>query len=660
MSFRKVSLMLAVIIMSMLSLNPVFASQRFADVPSSHGAYEEIAYLVDLNVIKGYTENGKTTFKPNASVTRGQAAKMVIVATNNKPLAVTNSSFSDVKDKELSGYVESAIKLGFFKEYSNGKFGPNVPLTRDEMSKVLSIAFNLNVEQYSKLALPFTDIVETNSYYKYIAAIYYNGIAKESIKYNASDVVTRSQFASFVTRASAMEYRLEIPVQGVTVPDDSGVIATVKATVDNLNVRSSASSTSTANILNKVNKGTTFPVYEVQENGWLKVSYNGRYAYIYKDYIQFVDEAGKEIGSVQKQVKAFGAIEVYKTRDVAGKVISTVAADETIPVYGLFGNWYLTMVNGIPGYVRISQTTEIVATPTPTPDEEKPVDNIVEEEQTIVEEVEEAESGAATEPELEQEPQKLTTKTIGRATVDNLQIREKASGSSTSLGKVARGTLVEVHSISGNWVKVTSNGVNGYINKTYLRLLNQNGTAVEGRIIVLDPGHGGKDPGTSRDKAIEKTITLKVATLVKQKLESDGAIVKMTRSGDTYPTLPERVQYAKDQFGEVFVSIHANSATKSSAKGTETYYSVTSNDNEKEDFALASAINNQIVTNAHMYNRGVKRADYVVLRGTVIPAVLVELGFVSNDEDRAKLVDDAYLEIFAQSIYNGIVKYYTK
>ena len=257
-------------------------------------------------------------------------------------------------------------------------------------------------------------------------------------------------------------------------------------------------------------------------------------------------------------------------------------------------------------------------------------------------------------------PQQLLTDTIGKVTVDSLHIRETASGSATSLGKVNRGTLVEVHSLSGSWAEITHKGIKGFINKTYLQLLNQSGAAVKGRIIVLDPGHGGKDPGAVRSSAKEKEIVLKVANLVKKKLEEDGAIVKMTRAGDTYPSLTDRVQYAKDQNGEIFISLHANAATKNTAKGTETYYSVTSNANEKEDLALATAINNQIVKNAKMYNRGVKRADYVVIKGQVMPAVLVELGFLTNDEDYAKLTSDEYIEIYGQSIYNGIVEYYTR
>ncbi|MEG0472937.1 MAG: N-acetylmuramoyl-L-alanine amidase, partial [Solibacillus sp.] len=125
-----------------------------------------------------------------------------------------------------------------------------------------------------------------------------------------------------------------------------------------------------------------------------------------------------------------------------------------------------------------------------------------------------------------------------------------------------------------------------------------------------------------------------------------------------YPSLDDRHKFATDKYGEMFVSIHANSATNTSAKGTETYYSVTSNENEKEDLVLATNINNAIVKNVGTSNRGVKRADFVVIKNLKIPAVLVELGFVSNAEDRAKLLSDEHIEAYAQSIYNGIVEYY--
>lgn len=627
--------------MSMFTIHNVSASQRFVDVPSSHGAYEEINYLVDLGVIKGYTENGKSYYKPNNYVTRGQAAKMVVESTGHEPLVVSKSSFSDIKPDlypELSGYVESAVKLGFFTEYSDGKFAPNTPLTRNEMAKTLANAFNLDVEKYANLTVPFTDISPKDPYYKYIAAIYYNGITKGNetgTKFNPSEPVKRSQFASFIARSAEEKYRLDLPVQGVTVPNEEDAIGTVKATTNSLNVRSSATSSTSTNIIGKVNTGAKFPVFEV-EGSWLKVSYNGRYAYISSSYTQFLDQDGQPVGSVKKEVLANASkVTFYKTRDINGKELGSFSNGEKIKVYKTVGNWYLTVQNGIPGYVRTSQTKEI------EPVEEKP-----NEEQP---------------PNVDDnQDNELKTNTIGMATVDSLHIRSEASSSSKSLGTINRGTYVEVHSISGNWAKISYNGINGYTHKTYLRLINQSGSAVAGRIIVLDPGHGGKDPGTSKSGAIEKEIVLKVATKVKQKLEAAGAKVYMTRAGDTYPTLQDRVDFAQNNYAEVFVSIHVNSASSESASGTETYYSISGNVNEKEDYRLASAINSQIVNNAGMVDRSVRREDYFVVRNLLLPSVLVELGFVTNPSDREKLISSEYVDIFADSIYKGIVQYYKK
>lgn len=314
----------------MFTIHSVSASQRFADVPSSNAAYEEINYLVDRGVIKGYEENGVTKYKPNNPVTRGQAAKMVIESTNNKPLVVSQSSFTDVKvGTELSGYVESVVKLGFIAEKSKGVFSPNTPLTRNEMAKALSIAFNLNAEKYANLSIPFTDVSVNNAYYKYIAAIYYNGITKGSATgttFNPTESVTRAQFASFVARASEEKFRLELPVQGVTVPNEAEKIGQVVSTTDGLNVRTSVSVADNSNIIGQINKGDTLPLFEVL-NGWYKVSYNGRYAYISATY-------SKEVGSEPETPEETPEVEEPEIEEpeVEEPVVETPGATNTIGI----------------------------------------------------------------------------------------------------------------------------------------------------------------------------------------------------------------------------------------------------------------------------------------------------------------------------------------
>ncbi len=560
MSLKNFTLTFVVVIMSMFSIQSAYASPHFADVPTSHEAYDEVSYLVDKGVIKGYTVNGKPMYKPGENVKRWQVAKMVLIAAGIDVQKTSKSSFTDVKaGSEESMYVEKAVQLGIIAPTSSTKFSPYIAVKRDEMAKALAVAFDLDVAKYESLEVPFSDMKPSNAYYKYVSAIYYSGITKGTAgKYLPANHVTRIQFALFVARAASSTYRLPLPIQGVGVPNESDVIMQVKVNTDNLNVRST-SVFEGDNIVGKVHTGRIFNVY-AEGTDYYKVEYNGEYAYIAKKY--------------------------------ADKIVS-----EDKP-----------------------STEEPPATPTPPA---------------------------------------TTAKTIGVATVDSLNIRSQASASSSSIGSINRGTKVDVLSISGGWVKVSYNGKTGYISKTYLRLVNTSGSPVAGRIIVIDPGHGGKDPGAVSNNAVEKKIVFNTASKLKQKLEAAGAVVKMTRTGDTFPSLEERVAYAKNNNGEIFISIHANAAS-ASAKGTETFYSDTANDNEKEDYALAKYINDEIVKNAKMNNRGVKEKDFYVIRNLYIPAVLVELGFVTNSEDRAKLTSDAYIEIFAQSIYNGITKYYAQ
>jgi N-acetylmuramoyl-L-alanine amidase len=247
----------------------------------------------------------------------------------------------------------------------------------------------------------------------------------------------------------------------------------------------------------------------------------------------------------------------------------------------------------------------------------------------------------------------------GKVTADTLNVRSAGSTSASVIGQLSYGTVVNVLDINGYWAKISYNGKTGYVHKSYLKLKNVNGNPVQGRIIVIDAGHGGTDPGTMNGKTYEKNIVLSVAQKVKQKLASAGAKVIMTRESDVYKTLEERVQIAKNNYAELFVSIHVNSAS-SSASGTETYYDTSKNPNGYESYLLAKAIQQQIVNNAGMKDRGVKDYDFYVIRNNTVPSVLVELGFITNSSDYQKLTSDNYQNIFAQSIYNGIVQYYSQ
>src|SRR5690606_23358573 len=210
----------------------------------------------------------------------------------------------------------------------------------------------------------------------------------------------------------------------------------------------------------------------------------------------------------------------------SSKKITQISTGTTLSVYKEISGYYLTMVNGIPGYIVKNSTTVVAGSEVEPPKTDTGNNN----------------------------SNPVTTSTTGKVTVSTLNMRQSASDSSPKIKSLSKGTVVAVHSISGFWAKVTSGNDTGYVHKSYLKLTNGTGSAVKGRIIILDPGHGGKDPGAVNSGHTEKAIVLKVSNLVKQKLEANGAKVFTTRAGDTFPTLQERVNFTKSNYGEVFVS----------------------------------------------------------------------------------------------------------
>lgn len=262
-----------------------------------------------------------------------------------------------------------------------------------------------------------------------------------------------------------------------------------------------------------------------------------------------------------------------------------------------------------------------------------------------------------------------STAVNGEVTADVLNVRSSASNSAPVIGTLPEGAVVAVQSFSGYWAQINFNNQTGYVHKTYLKLKNTNGNPLQNRIIVVDPGHGGLnergilDQGTSKDNLKEKDVTLEVANRVTAKLKAAGANVVQTRKGDVNSQflLGNRTQIAYDNKAELFVSVHVNAAPQApSANGAETYYDTSENANGNESKELAQEIQKQLVALAGMNDRGARNSAFYVVREQNIPSVLVELGFITNSGDFAKLASPEYYEIFAEAIYQGIYNYYSK
>ena len=282
---------------------------------------------------------------------------------------------------------------------------------------------------------------------------------------------------------------------------------------------------------------------------------------------------------------------------------------------------------------------------------------------------------------------KLKTETSKRVTstdnkeatvgVNVLNIREKPSLSSQVVGKLKLGTKITVHEEQTEWAKVVSStGDQGWVYTNYIskdassnnqkqqpittpttstELIQNSQESLKGKTIVLDPGHGGSDDGTTSIVGThEKTLTLATAKVVEQKLENAGAIVIMTRTNDTYIPLQQRADLSNQNHADAFISFHYNWLNDPLVNGlTDFYYQ------KSKDSPLASYILKEVVKSTGLSNDGTRFDDLDVLRNNSQPSTLIELGFLSNKQDDSVVESSAYRDNVAQGVFQGLLDYFS-
>ena len=197
------------------------------------------------------------------------------------------------------------------------------------------------------------------------------------------------------------------------------------------------------------------------------------------------------------------------------------------------------------------------------------------------------------------------------------------------------------------------------------------GLPLSGQIIVIDPGHGGRDGGAvSRSGLVEKEITLAISLYLRDLLEASGALVIMTRESDQELASEEarllgrrkkedllnRVKIINREYADLFVSIHLNSVPSPKWRGAQTFY----NPKWPESERLAQFIQEELIRNLENTHRLPKKnQDIFILRTSHIPGVLIEVGFLSHPEEAALLGQEEYQKKVAFAIYTGILRYYS-
>jgi N-acetylmuramoyl-L-alanine amidase len=275
-----------------------------------------------------------------------------------------------------------------------------------------------------------------------------------------------------------------------------------------------------------------------------------------------------------------------------------------------------------------------------------------------------------------------------------LNVRNSPNLFSTVTGKLSLGDKITVLAEQAGWAKiVSSSGLKGWVYENFITKDTNNSTQsiaavaptsktnrtgnktdstqtsiqstgpsvtsskqpLKGKTIVLDPGHGGIDDGTTSITGThEKTLTLATAIAVEQKLKKAGANVIMTRTNDTYIPLQQRADLSNQNHADAFISFHYNWSNDPAANGLEDFYYQKSRDN-----TLASDILNEVTKTTRLRTLGTTFDDLDVLRNNTQPSTLIELGFLSNKQENSNVENSSFRNHVAQGVYLGLLDYFS-
>lgn len=268
--------------------------------------------------------------------------------------------------------------------------------------------------------------------------------------------------------------------------------------------------------------------------------------------------------------------------------------------------------------------------------------------------------------------------TSGTVTVsaESIYVRSGPSTSDSIVSYAYKGESFDVISTSGDWIEISlSQGGTGWIaawlttdgkasaeeedtstdsapTVQAAQTQSSSSGSLSGYNIVIDPGHGGKDPGAiGLNNTLEKDIVTSTADYVVQQLEEAGANVIMTRSGDYFVSLDERAQISNSYNTDAFISLHYDTFSAVPVSGVTTYY------NSGSDASLARLLDSTLTSTVSLPSRGTQQAGYKVLRETNAPSVLIELGFITNPNDLTVVQTADYQSSVARAITNGLINY---
>ena len=412
--------------------------------------------------------------------------------------------------------------------------------------------------------------------------------------------------------------------------------------VDHLNVRKEP--TTSASVLTQLFVGQK-ATYIKESGDWIQIHYKQQTGWVNKKYVSIVEintenpDTATTAPADTKELNYFtvnvSAVNIRQQPDLSSKKLGTIKLNEQYKVFNRDGNWIeIEYAKNKKGWVYSFYGTFSAS------------------------KLENANSDSSNED-----------KQYVQIIYNGTNLRKDSSTNAPVVKRANSGESYEIISTSNDWYEIKVNKEKAYVANWVVKLAqeqaqvkpesNTNKTTtrkkgtLNGITIVVDPGHGGNDNGTTGvNKTPEKAINLLTAELLTNKLRSAGAEVILTRESDKYVDLRKRVAISNQHNADAFISIHYDAHELSSVHGFTTYYT---NSNQKE---LAQAIHKGISTKISLRDRGVQPGNYLVLRENSKPAVLLELGYLSNRDEERTVNTDYFREQATQGIYNGIINYF--
>lgn len=400
-------------------------------------------------------------------------------------------------------------------------------------------------------------------------------------------------------------------------------------TADSLNVREKPSTN--AKTLGSLKRGAEVSVFS-QSNGWAEITYSGKKAWVSDQFLKVYKNTPSDKKQPSSPASQYSGtvtasqLYVRNRNALDGKVIATITQGQSFQIIEEVNNW--VKIEYKPGKTGWAAGWFF----------------------------EKTKNGPVISPN---QPVKNSSVNILH---DGTNIRKGPSTGSAVVSLANQGDAFEVISVKNDWYEISlRNGATGFVAGWIVSIQGNSGQIekpgaemhTKNRTIVIDPGHGGRDNGTTGVRGtLEKSLTLKTAQLVYDKLKASGTNVIMTRNNDTYISLGSRVSTAHYQNADAFISLHFDSTNDRSVRGMTTYYY---NSNQKP---LGEQIHSSVISKTMLKDRGTRFGDYHVLRENRQNAILVELGYLSNPAEEMLVSTSQYQQAVANGIFDGLARYF--